>query len=95
MPNSPEFMKQIQAKSQLSVDKGRPKGSKGKKTIIVEDMRKEFEKQAQAKWQELITKQLSSAFNDSQDRRYTIDQMIGKAMEMQKIEQHIDFDLDL
>ena len=93
MPNSKEFMKQIQAKARLSTNT--IKRGKSKKTILVEDMRREFERQAQAKWQKLIEKQLSSAFNDSQDRRYTIDQLIGKAMERQKIEQNIDFDLGL
>lgn len=93
MPNAPDHMKKMREKAALSPLKS--KRGKAHKTILVENMRKEFERQTALQWQELITKQLSSATNDSQDRRYTIDQMIGKAMERQKIEQHIDFDLDL
>lgn len=95
MASTPEQLAKARAKRKPDELGGRPKGSKNYKTIQKENFRTHLEQMAEEKFAELVDIHLASARYDSSDRKYLIDQLIGKAQERQKLEADIDLDLNL
>lgn len=64
---------------------GIKKGGKWTKTVIVENMRKEFEAQHTKFWKKIIAIQVKEAMKNRQAREYSINQLIGKPKEIKEI----------
>ena len=91
MGNRETALKNI-AKAHLSPNRG--KHGKWSKTIAKEEMREVFEEVIREEWAKLMQLQLRDSKKNRLARHYTINQMIGKPMERQKVEQEIDLNID-
>lgn len=91
MGNRETALKNI-AKAQQSPKRG--KHGKWSKTIAKEEMREVFEEVIREEWIKLMSIQLKDSKKNRIARHYTINQMIGKPMERQKVEAEIDFNID-
>ena len=76
---------------------GRPVGSKNKSTISKENARRIYEEKLAERFDKMTDVQFNAAVKEenSRERMYAIDQMIGKPTETKKIELEIDMDLEL
>ena len=60
---------------------GRPKGAKNKQTLEQERQRELFNEKVDAKWTELIEKQIEEGLIDPKVGQYLINQRMGRAKE--------------
>lgn len=76
---------------------GRSKGSQNQSTISKENARKMYEEKLALHFEEISDIAFKEAKKDenTKERIYVTDQMIGKATETKKIELEIDMDLEL